>query len=965
MSSRDAAALVERLRSADGASWLLRLQEQQLLEWEDAVARHLGVNATNAHREVLTSRHRLVDWLVDPSKKADGAAWVDEERAKEILHAWPSPVVVAMALDDFPDGRDLTDLRRSHQRQIVAAAERLVGHSGLSDRLAEAAYPGSSSTRGITSLFNARWGRDGGTGAAWLTALDQVIADAVAPAERPVTPWAASLHHDTAKPLSTGLPAAVEEYLRDALAMNAGLDGAWHAPADLVADGRAADGHYDEGGFIRPIKVDRSRRRLRDWWRRTSEPGTTWDEWITVGDGAEAQRVLVLADPGYGKSTLARWEAASRAKQTLTAGRVPKEGVPVTMSFRQLGRLARSAEREGIERAQDLPTLIVDALGRIGAPPGFPEWVAANQPRCCVILDAFDELDTPTDRFDAPLRDVGQFGKVIITSRPISRPPEHAVKSYETVDLLPLTSDQIDLLITRWFETGPLSQRAERRRSAQRVREALASTPELAELARIPLFAVLLCTVTDPARVDPLSEGFPRHRLQMGVRVPRSRAELLWAVCIDRLYGVGVEGGYGMEGVSLEESLRDAAAIAETFHRMPVDHPVTQAALQRRVAYDFGAHPARLVPRLLTAVEDRGGSGLLTVQPGTTSSAVGEDVTSDRIEWLHLQVSEYLRAHHLGWLTDHERDRAMAVAFQREERQVLLMLAEEHARLGRLPAEISRLQAADDPTGHLRAVAALMTEAVPSEPGTAIRDQLERDLADTLDWAAEPTATGPRDIQLHDYVAFVTKMVFNGRRVGLISSTAKERERRTKWRPRTRLTGHEQLDGISDDLIGSILWDPSAAHQALEDRIAAEQWDDPSLVALCTLAGHLGPGAILRLARLADEGKVDPSFLEYPDPLTAGVATLDGWIRKRLAWLREHVCSCRSPHDHAWKCPDAADRLLPPLRVIRAHLTLPLSLPANAAVSAALAATGIPEHLTLTGYKLQPTRARGIGPPAP
>ncbi|AXV09987.1 putative large ATP-binding protein (plasmid) [Euzebya pacifica] len=481
-------------------------------------------------------------------------------------------------------------------------------------------------------LLEATWSNGAGR-AGWFTALDRVMIEVAR--ERQVlhaAPWATRFNPETAHP-SNAYPQEVRAYLDGIIERYSSLPGAWHAPDRIVAGHRRHVGRR----FVRPITFGEER--------------TEWDDWIGTLPG-DTTGILVLGDPGYGKSTLTRWETASRAAESLREPIPPKGGVPVLVTCAALVEHLPSDGKGGLLG----PALTALYNDHVDLDPTFHTWATSHPDLLCIVLDAFDEVERGWGKIEGALAKETGLGRIIVTSRPVGRPDRFAATSgTTTVNLAPLTAEQAAGMISDWF-AKPIRTDANgqartatpdedaldgsRARARDRLLMALDAEPQLASLTRIPLFAVLACTIVDPARAgDTTHPGFPFHREMPVGWVPRNRTELLWAAVIDRLYGVGIDGGYNAPRADLlDRLLRDAAAIA--FHisignKGRNDPRRNRRLLDHHLRTTLGDRIADTAGLLLLKVGDDGGSGLLTEN-------------RESIDWLHKQVGEYLTAHHLA-----------------------------------------------------------------------------------------------------------------------------------------------------------------------------------------------------------------------------------------------------------------------------------------------------------------------------
>ncbi|MBR9782415.1 NACHT domain-containing protein, partial [bacterium] len=490
--------LVNAAFKQHGARAIVEVKRAQDNEWARAVADWLEADTGTLNPRLAHSmlvRHPGVrDALV-----ADGWA-EDEPHAKTLLRTWPSPMTVALCLDSRSDQESpampLRDLRRSHMRVMAAVLNRLAGGEMTAhNELIAVAHSlrGRRNRSNPATFLNGDWDSSGGPATIWFLAYDNLIealgrrAGQVLPG-----PWAQMVHPRTAVGLWETFSAAVDEHLDAVIAETSRLPFAWHAP-HLHTGGREPFGDVPEDTFIRRIRLAAD----------DSEHG--WDEWVTIGNGADTPAVLVVADPGFGKTTLTQWEAASRATEAQASGGYARAQVPILVTCKELDAAVRGDFRPGWRRLigghhGDLVTAVSDIVGG-----ELAEWMVSHPDRCCLIADALDEVPGNSEQLVESLCDTQGFGKVIVTTRPVAPTSRLLRNGYTEVRLAPLSPPDVLALVDAWFHERP--------GDAQQAKAALAASKSLSSLARIPLFATLLCTITDPSRHTPGSRVYAAHRL--------------------------------------------------------------------------------------------------------------------------------------------------------------------------------------------------------------------------------------------------------------------------------------------------------------------------------------------------------------------------------------------------------------------------------------------------------------------
>ncbi|MCP4592677.1 MAG: NACHT domain-containing protein [bacterium] len=205
------------------------------------------------------------------------------------------------------------------------------------------------------------------------------------------------------------------------------------------------------------------------------------------GTDRTAARVVVLGDPGSGKSTLCRY-------QTVAAAGRDESPAPLLIPLREYLRQGR---RDGL-----LAFAADEATQRLAVPVDESDLIAlCKAGRALLLVDGLDEVVDPGDR--ERVRDMVQGVAhtypglaVMVTSRivgydqaPLNR------KHFHHLRLAPFDDAQLDQFVTAWYEVAEPRDPVERSRRRGELLNALAAEPRARELARNPLFATLIALV--------------------------------------------------------------------------------------------------------------------------------------------------------------------------------------------------------------------------------------------------------------------------------------------------------------------------------------------------------------------------------------------------------------------------------------------------------------------------------------
>ncbi|MCP4655764.1 MAG: NACHT domain-containing protein [bacterium] len=222
-----------------------------------------------------------------------------------------------------------------------------------------------------------------------------------------------------------------------------------------------------------------------------------------------APRVVVLGDPGSGKSTLCRYLAVAAAERN-------EPPAPLLLGLREYLRQGR---RDGL-----LAFAADEATHRLGVPVDENDLVAlCREGRALLLIDGLDEVTDPGDRerirdMTAGLAEAYPRIRMVVTSRIVGyeRAPLGR-ESFRCLRLRPFNDDQLKQFVSAWYEIAEARDPVARSRRSAELLAALAAEPRVREVARNPLFATLFALV---------------HRYE--ARLPGQRAEL-FELCVRML----------------------------------------------------------------------------------------------------------------------------------------------------------------------------------------------------------------------------------------------------------------------------------------------------------------------------------------------------------------------------------------------------------------------------------------------
>jgi len=374
--------------------------------------------------------------------------------------------------------------------------------------------------------------------------------------------------------------------------------------------------------------------------------------WPDVAAGQP--RLMVLADPGLGKSWLIRTETHRLAAEALAR----LDADPAAVIIPVQARCDQLAAAPG----GDLADKAVAHLADQRLLPERSRAALAAKVRVgqvVLLLDALDELPTADI---GPLRDlvrswadqVGDRARCVITSR-IAGYTGSPLPDASEVELQPFTPGDVRRAVAAWQLPAPAARQLMDR----------AADPAIAAMTRIPLLLALLCSLTTQL---PPGQGLPRTRGQLYDRVLR------WFLT-QAHRSADNPATPALDDIEVGGLLELLAPMAFTFagqddgwiDLMPADR-LLAAIRAAGPAFTERRRPASQVLRELSV-----GAGIL-VPVGDPSAG-----RSPSYLFLHRTIAEYLVARHLAtlpaahWLTIVDQHRW----FDPDWAEVIPMLGEQ------------------------------------------------------------------------------------------------------------------------------------------------------------------------------------------------------------------------------------------------------------------------------------------------
>lgn len=266
------------------------------------------------------------------------------------------------------------------------------------------------------------------------------------------------------------------------------------------AGGRRDD---DDDGGAYGIRQERERERRQPWTavRDALPPGG---------------RILLIADPGQGKTTLTRREArqlAQELRKSLLAqrGGLATLPLPIVVRLPVLAKHAHAWAGSGKGAETALREALTAALRDERYPERAVRYLAdhAHEGRVWLYLDALDEVlsehrETLLGVLTA-LREARWACRVVVTTRPGG---EDVLLGQDRHILARFTPAQAGELITNWFTAQTPEAESARERVTAILRE-----PAMEEMAASPFLLTLLCYVVEGHGTTELDGELTRARL--------------------------------------------------------------------------------------------------------------------------------------------------------------------------------------------------------------------------------------------------------------------------------------------------------------------------------------------------------------------------------------------------------------------------------------------------------------------
>ena len=224
----------------------------------------------------------------------------------------------------------------------------------------------------------------------------------------------------------------------------------------------------------------------------------------------QATRFVLLGDPGSGKTTFANYLAYALATG-VPPGMLLQGLLPVRLVLREVAARCIPAEATKGEACMVWNALRADVAARLGEEAAgvlFPYLQRRLlEEGGLLLLDGLDEVPEADRQRKCLLEAVGDLAaalprarsRVVVTARPYAyADPRWHLSGFATLTLAPFSREQVERFVARWYQAVRPAMgwdEATARERGERLLEALAEQPYLADLATRPLLLTLMATL--------------------------------------------------------------------------------------------------------------------------------------------------------------------------------------------------------------------------------------------------------------------------------------------------------------------------------------------------------------------------------------------------------------------------------------------------------------------------------------
>ncbi len=498
-------------------------------------------------------------------------------------------------------------------------------------------------------------------------------------------------------------------------------------PLDDWYLGLHATGRFADGDGVRDEQADAIGR------RRGFSPDVAASRQIRLERLLEHRLLLVVGDPGCGKTTFLRWVAVTLSRTCL--GQTPEAAerrlglssalFPVFLRAAELDAYLSSLRASpDIASDQDLAAgLLVDYLVRLadenlwGLDREFFER-RLSEDGCSVLLDGLDELpDVAARRRMVQLAEAAAstfvHSRFVVTSRPAALSDEVRLAKWTYAYVEPLADDVVQEFLQRWCAAVYSDSPEAARTHTAELRNAVSVRAEIRQMARNPVMLTALVVV---------------HWNEK--RLPEQRAELYESIII--WLSRSREQRHGRLAAERTVAILGELALKMQCHAAGRQSQVSRNWAAEAIRDSFADRPVPLAAAHAFLHDEELDSGII----------VGR---GSNVCFWHLTFQEYLAARTIASLRDVKRERLLLAGPWPEtsgngakKEAVGTMSNKRIRRLGRLGKSLG--VSVEDPGSATQAIAALPL-AVFFPPSTAITMSVFERCEPCLNPAAHPKET--------------------------------------------------------------------------------------------------------------------------------------------------------------------------------------------------------------------------------
>jgi hypothetical protein len=229
------------------------------------------------------------------------------------------------------------------------------------------------------------------------------------------------------------------------------------------------------------------------------------------GTSQNPRRLVILGDPGAGKSSLLRYVAVRWARIADSAERAAQP-IPLVVDLGSYARWQCEGQKNFVRFLEEAPVWH-------DWPPGLLERLLKPPGRVVLLLDGLDEIFDPKKREEV-VNDIGRFSAayantpIFVTSRVVGYQPRRLLDSdFRHFVLQDLDFNQIEEFIDRWH-AETFDDAAQAAPKLERLKRAVRDSKSIANLAGNPLLLTMMAILNR-------NQELPRDRADLYLQASR------------------------------------------------------------------------------------------------------------------------------------------------------------------------------------------------------------------------------------------------------------------------------------------------------------------------------------------------------------------------------------------------------------------------------------------------------------